>query len=129
MTQNQNGLQVQAALISTTRQCEQAVKGLTGDERTIAWDAELERIRERVDAYMPSNYVTIMHTGSLFVIGRDSAGWTLDGYVLPRLASGGVFGMVEYEPSTLAALTAKVMPSGPPDDNYSSPYWGWLCPA
>lgn len=100
-------LQVQAALISTARQCEQAVKGLTGDEKTVAWDAEMARIRKRVDAYMPSNYVTIMHTHSLFIIGGDSAGWTLDGYVLPRLASGGVFGQVECEPSVLAALTAK----------------------
>ena len=120
---------VQAAFISTTRQCEQAVKGLTGDERTDAWDDELARIRELADKLVPWNYVTIVHTGSLFVIGRDNAGWTLDGYVLPRLASGGVFGQVECDQSTLAALTAKVMPSGPPDDNYSSPYWGWLYPA
>lgn len=123
---DKTGLQVQAAFIPTATACGRAVKGLTGDERTDAWDAEFNRIRERVDAYMPSNYVTIEHTRSLFVIGRDNAGWTLDGYVLPRLASGGVFGQVECDQSTLAALTAKVRPSSPPDDNYSSPYWGWL---
>lgn len=126
---DRTGLQVQAAFIPTATACWQAVKGLTGDERSGAWDDELARIRERVDAYMPRNYVTIVHTHSLYVIGRDSAGWTLDDYVLPRLASGGVFGHVECDQSTLAALTAKVMPSGPPDDNYSSPYWGWLRPA
>ena len=118
-------LQLQAAFIPTARQCEQAVKGLTGDERVDVWDGELARIRERVDAYLPSNYVTIMHTGSLFVIGRDSAGWTLTDYVLPRLASGCVFGQVECEQSTLAALTAKVMPSDPPDDGL--PVYGCEC--
>ena len=121
-------LQLQAAFISTVRQCEEATRGLTGDELTEVWDDKLARIRGLADKLVPSNYVTIMHTGSLFVIGRDSAGWTLDDYVLPRLASGGVYGQVECDQSTLAALTAKVMPSSPPDDNYSSPYWGWLRP-
>ncbi|NCG18457.1 MAG: hypothetical protein GWP91_05535 [Rhodobacterales bacterium] len=122
---DKTGLQVQAAFIPTATACELAVKGLTGDERTDAWDAEFDRIRIRVDAYMPSNYVTIMHTHSLFVIGRDNAGWTLTDYVLPRLASGGVFGQVECDQSTLAALTAKVMPSDPPDDGL--PVYGCEC--
>ena len=27
----------------------------------------------------------------VLIVGRDSAGWTLDGYVIPRLASGTIF--------------------------------------
>ena len=42
---------------------------------------------EQVQAYMPDNYqareVTV-----IVVEGEDSAGWTMDDYVLPRLASG-----------------------------------------
>lgn len=50
------------------------------------------------DAYMPGNYSVIWRGTytdengrewlSSVVAGRDNAGWTLDGYVIPRLASG-----------------------------------------
>lgn len=53
---------------------------------------------ERVAAYLPSNYKIIgtantydpiSRTCKVLVIeGRDSMGWTLDRYVIPRLASG-----------------------------------------
>jgi hypothetical protein len=50
-----------------------------------------------VERYLPGNYSMIALTEdggrSVVVIeGRDNAGWTLDGYVLPRLASGLYFG-------------------------------------
>lgn len=42
--------------------------------------------------YMPSNYtVRAVNTPdgrAVLISGQDVAGWTLDGYVLPRLASG-----------------------------------------
>lgn len=42
-----------------------------------------------VEAYLPSNYAIIETFPDRIVIGgRDSAGWTLDGYVIPCLASG-----------------------------------------
>jgi len=42
-----------------------------------------------VAAYLPSNYTVAYSDQKQTVIeGRDNAGWTLDGYVLPRLASG-----------------------------------------
>lgn len=47
----------------------------------------------RVARYLPSNYmVLIAHTNreSVIIGGQDEAGWTLDGYVLPRLASGNI---------------------------------------
>ena len=54
---------------------------------------------EVVAAYLPSNYRVIsteMHTddddtrehGHVIIAGRDHHGWTLNGYVIPRLASG-----------------------------------------
>ena len=53
------------------------------------------RTRSEAEAYLPDNYVVIhahigaTHTKPLFVIeGEDKAGWTLDGYVTPRYASG-----------------------------------------
>lgn len=50
---------------------------------------------QRVAAYLPSNYEVWGwdDTGTAVVVkGHDSAGWTLDDYVLPRLASGCLFG-------------------------------------
>jgi hypothetical protein len=43
-----------------------------------------------VRAYLPSNYQAVADsdTGLITISGRDNAGWTLDGYVIPRLASG-----------------------------------------
>jgi hypothetical protein len=55
------------------------------------------RRRSEAEAYLPANYRVIHEKetpdsripGSMFVIaGEDSAGWTLDGYVIPRYASG-----------------------------------------
>jgi hypothetical protein len=45
---------------------------------------------ETVRAYLPSNYsaeVGTEHDPSIRIVGEDDHGWTLDGYVIPRLAS------------------------------------------
>ena len=61
---------------------------------------------ERVPAYLPDNYevlhseldMSLAPAGGLnqkrwtVIAGEDVAGWTLDGYVIPRLASGLIFG-------------------------------------
>jgi hypothetical protein len=48
-----------------------------------------------VQAYMPGNYqaweVTDGKQTTIWIQGHDYAGWTLDGYVIPRLASGLIF--------------------------------------
>lgn len=42
-----------------------------------------------VQAYLPSNYsASADASGMITITGTDRSGWTLDGYVLPRLASG-----------------------------------------
>ncbi len=49
---------------------------------------------ESVQAYLPGNYnaVDVPAEGEspagIIIVGRDVSGWTLDGYVIPRLASG-----------------------------------------
>lgn len=47
---------------------------------------------ERLDTvkrYMPSNYRAYHGTdGKIYIVGEDFAGWTLEGYVIPRLSSG-----------------------------------------
>jgi hypothetical protein len=50
---------------------------------------ELERVRR----YLPSNYSAVYDEtrDCIVVAGTDQAGWTLDGFVLPRLASGLIF--------------------------------------
>lgn len=48
---------------------------------------------ETVKAYLPANYEVVASDGETVTIeGQDNAGWTLDGYVLPRLGSGLIFG-------------------------------------
>lgn len=43
----------------------------------------------QIGRYLPSNYeATQSGDGPIFIFGSDVAGWTLDDYVLPRLASG-----------------------------------------
>lgn len=41
-----------------------------------------------VRAYLPSNYTATEIEDRILISGRDDHGWTLDGYVIPRLASG-----------------------------------------
>lgn len=54
-------------------------------------DATLEGVK----AYLPSNYTAHLEGDLMWPIivieGHDDAGWTLDGYVIPRLASGLIF--------------------------------------
>ena len=46
-----------------------------------------------VMAYLPFNYVISKDStdDQWVIVGRDNAGWTLDDYVIPRLASGLIF--------------------------------------
>jgi len=50
---------------------------------------------DTVRAYLPSNYTARPDDDETGIIieGTDNAGWTLDGYVIPRLASGMIFAM------------------------------------
>lgn len=42
---------------------------------------------DTIEAYLPGNY-TAREVTLIVIEGEDNAGWTLDGYVIPRLASG-----------------------------------------
>jgi len=45
-----------------------------------------------VKAYLPSGYTaTEQPNGDVLIEGEDNAGWGLDTYVIPRLASGLIF--------------------------------------
>jgi hypothetical protein len=50
-------------------------------------NGQVDRL-ETIRRYLPSNYFADSDGGSVFIHGVDSAGWTLDDYVIPRLASG-----------------------------------------
>jgi hypothetical protein len=58
---------------------------------------------ELVGRHLPSNYevlesdITGNYGDSVVIGGHDVAGWTLESYIIPRLASGGMFA-VEDEP-------------------------------
>lgn len=44
-----------------------------------------------VERYLPANYEVEVKDGHVYIVGHDHCGWTLDGYVIPRLASGLIF--------------------------------------
>jgi len=58
---------------------------------------------DTVRRYLPSNYEAViapaLNEDAIIITGRDSGGWTLDGYVIPRLASGLIFAR-EITPTT-----------------------------
>ena len=41
--------------------------------------------------YLPDNYFARDNVNHTLIFGEDVAGWTLDGYVIPRLASGHIY--------------------------------------
>jgi hypothetical protein len=44
---------------------------------------------DEVMAYLPSNYTATEDAyEGLIISGEDVAGWTMDGYIIPRLGSG-----------------------------------------
>jgi hypothetical protein len=48
---------------------------------------------EEVAVLLPLNYRVIGTNtdGNVMVVGNDNAGWTLDGYVIPRLGSALIY--------------------------------------
>jgi hypothetical protein len=68
--------------------------------------AEVARVAA---AYMPlsGNYRVTGHAhGEVFIEGEDDAGWTMDDYIIPRLASGGIYAreMLPVDPAKLDGL-------------------------
>lgn len=67
------------------------------------------RSRSSLEAYLPEGYRVLHETDGVFVIGgRDEAGWTLDGYVIPRCASG----LIWVEEIDLSHPVMKEVPVG-----------------
>lgn len=53
--------------------------------------AIVERQADKVDTirrYLPAYYSAQVVGDDVVITGTDNGGWTLDGYVIPRLASG-----------------------------------------
>lgn len=74
------------------------------------------RRREEVAAYLPEGFAVLgegARDGRTFYVigGYDNAGWTLDEYVIPRLASG----LIRAEEVDEAAARAVVASSSHPD--------------
>jgi hypothetical protein len=54
----------------------------------IQGDADLRDVQD----YLPSNYTATSTEDGILISGHDRFGWTLDGYVLPRLGSALIAG-------------------------------------
>ena len=73
-------------------------------------DNDTDRVTA-VASYLPCNYSATPHPSGVMIEGYDDHGWTLDGYVLPRLRSALIWGheligrvMRTYEISMIADL-------------------------
>lgn len=66
----------------------------TIDPTKVGWGGDPLKV---VKQYLPANYdaeirpVVYDEPELITVFGYDQAGWTLDGYVIPRLASGMIY--------------------------------------
>jgi len=58
-----------------------------GPARFAVVENHAEKI-ETIRRYLPSNYSAVVDGEHVQIVGFDNAGWTLDDYVIPRLASG-----------------------------------------
>ena len=77
-----------------TRRAQVALEWMTGKgERAIPSNEEIEEILSRTRALLPNNYKAGYSTATnqIVITGHDYRGWTMDDYVLPRLASGLIF--------------------------------------
>lgn len=63
---------------------------------------------QRVSAYLPDNYTATNASDGVKITGEDVAGWTLDDYVIPRLASGLIFAHEVFKCSTCGSDTHNV---------------------
>lgn len=68
------------------------------EAKRFALVSERAGITDQIAAYLPDNYRVIGRTAigatdvvQILIGGSDVAGWTLDDYVIPRLASGLIF--------------------------------------
>ena len=50
--------------------------------------AVVEGDLNRIQSYLPLNYSAMNYLDKVLIYGEDDQGWTLDGYVIPRLGSG-----------------------------------------
>lgn len=48
----------------------------------------LTSMLDKVAQYLPANYEVFIVGKDLIIEGEDNRGWTLEGYVIPRLSSG-----------------------------------------
>ncbi len=61
---------------------------------------------ETIKRYMPDNYhASQLEGGEIFIVGEDVAGWTLDHYIIPRLASGLIFAHEIHADDLVGLLT------------------------
>jgi len=50
-----------------------------------------------VQAYLPLRFEARMEGTAIVIEGDDYAGWTMEDYVIPRLASAGIFPRIEED--------------------------------
>ena len=69
-------------------------RAIIDDPSRVGWGSDpLEVVR----AYLPLLYEARMEGTAIVIEGDDYAGWTMEDYVIPRLASAMIFPRIEEE--------------------------------
>jgi hypothetical protein len=67
-------------------------RAIIDDPTRVGWGGDPLKV---VQAYLPRGYEARMEGNAIVIEGEDNAGWTMDGYVLPRLASAMIYPRIE----------------------------------
>jgi len=85
-------------LTNAARQLIKSIQEQETPEITIRVTKEGTTEKE-VESYLPSNFRVDATVQSWIIVkGFNNAGWTAEGYVIPRLGSGGIHSVVERNP-------------------------------
>lgn len=74
--------------------CATPLREATVDPKHVGWGSDPLKV---VQGYLPANYSAEIRPALydepevITIFGYDNAGWTLDDYVIPRLASGMIY--------------------------------------
>lgn len=69
-------------------------RAIIDDATRVGWGDDPVEV---VEAYLPRGYQARQEGNTIIIEGEDHAGWTLEEYVLPRLASGMIYARIEED--------------------------------
>ena len=67
-------------------------RAIIDDATRVGWGSDPIKV---VQEYLPRGYEARLEGSAIIIEGEDNAGWTMEGYVIPRLASGMIYARID----------------------------------